>query len=396
MALFGGTRVSTASRLHLGCISATLRARLRRTWASTRPRPRTWPLSWSPSPLGRRSCSSPMRSCCSTRVAPATHAVRPRHTHATRPRHAPQVLASDAYTLRCGAVSAFGQLQIAVAAMPTPLPPEVADAASGLIASVVERLHDTSSFVRARALATLSHLCESRALPTDRFGPVARLGLARLADKNANVRRAALQLYARLLEFNPFCATLRREALVERREALCAQMPAGWRMPSDEPCAAPPPPPARHRPPAAAQPPARREVAVEPSDAAQHHATGPPSPPSRPPRRARRCPTRQRRRARRRRARRRRRRRRRARRRRRRRLPRTPSPPRTSLPSRCRPRLPSGRWRSCCSTRRAGEREDGRGQPLGRADAATDRRPCARPLRRRSACTSSSPRGWAT
>ena len=86
--------------------------------------------------------------------------------------------------------------------MPTPLPPEVADAASGLIASVVERLHDTSSFVRARALATLSHLCESRALPTDRFGPVARLGLARLADKNANVRRAALQLYARLLELN--------------------------------------------------------------------------------------------------------------------------------------------------------------------------------------------------
>mmetsp|Transcript_22268 Transcript_22268/g.69759 ORF Transcript_22268/g.69759 Transcript_22268/m.69759 type:complete len:244 (+) Transcript_22268:969-1700(+) len=122
---------------------------------------------------------------------------------------------------------------------------------------------------------------------------------------------------------------------------------------------------------------ARRSAARRWSSGARHSArrcppaggcpptSRPPSPPSRPPRRARRCPTRQRRRARRRRARRRRRRRRRARRRRRRRLPRTPSPPRTSLPSRCRPRLPSGRWRSCCSTRR-------------------------------SACTSSSPRGWAT
>jgi len=35
------------------------------------------------------------------------------------------VLSSDAYTLRCGAVSAFGQLQVAVGSMPTPLPAEV-------------------------------------------------------------------------------------------------------------------------------------------------------------------------------------------------------------------------------------------------------------------------------
>lgn len=141
------------------------------------------------------------------------------------------VVCSDAYNLRCGAISALGQLQVAVAGMLSPLPPEVAEAAETILPTILERLHDTSSFVRTRALATLAVLCEARALPVPAYLQAGSEGLARLADKNANVRRGALQLYAKLLEFNPFCAALNRPALAARREAIRAQMPDGWSTP---------------------------------------------------------------------------------------------------------------------------------------------------------------------
>jgi condensin complex subunit 1 len=141
------------------------------------------------------------------------------------------VVCSDAYNLRCGAVSALGQLQVAVAAMLSPLPPEVAEPAGTILPTILERLHDTSSFVRTRALATLAALCEARALPEATYFRAGSEGLARLADKNANVRRGALQFYAKLLEFNPFCGALNRTALTARREAIRAQMPEGWTMP---------------------------------------------------------------------------------------------------------------------------------------------------------------------
>ena len=129
------------------------------------------------------------------------------------------VLTSEAYTIRCGVVSTYGQLQIEASRMEAP-PPDVREACEGLLAVPLERLHDVSSFVRCRALQTLALVAEARALPADDFVRVAELGLGRLSDKNANARRAALQLYCRLLEFNPFSPTLSREGLAARREGL--------------------------------------------------------------------------------------------------------------------------------------------------------------------------------
>ena len=82
--------------------------------------------------------------------------------------------------------------------------PELAESAQSLLRVPLARLADTSSFVRCRALQTLAQLAESKALPTGGFQEAAALGLERLGDKNANVRRAALQLFSTLLEFNPF------------------------------------------------------------------------------------------------------------------------------------------------------------------------------------------------
>ena len=102
-------------------------------------------------------------------------------------------LGSESYALRCGAVSAHGQLLINVSTLRT-TNPEVAQSVGQLLKVPLQRLCDTSSFVRCRALQALGLLAESRALPISRFQEVAELGLARLADKNANVRRGALQV----------------------------------------------------------------------------------------------------------------------------------------------------------------------------------------------------------
>ena len=134
-------------------------------------------------------------------------------------------LDSESYALRCGAVSAFGELMIQVATLQG-TPPEIAEAASGLLSTPLQRLSDVSSFVRCRALNTIGLLCEARALPMAAFHDVAVQGLLRLTDKNANVRRSALQLFATLLEFNPFCPALPREQLEQRRESLLQESAA--------------------------------------------------------------------------------------------------------------------------------------------------------------------------
>ena len=88
--------------------------------------------------------------------------------------------------------------------------------------------------MRCRALHTLSLLCEFRALPIAGVQHAASLGLQRLSDKNANVRRAALGLFDKLLEFNPFCPSLNRKALEARRDAIREALPP-LPTPADEP-----------------------------------------------------------------------------------------------------------------------------------------------------------------
>ena len=135
------------------------------------------------------------------------------------------VLASDSYALRCGVVSAVGQLHIAVSGMKPAPPPEVAEAAQDLIEIPLSRVHDTSAFVRLRAVHTLAAMCEARSVSMMELHRIAQVGLKRINDKNANVRRGGMQLFGALLEFNPFGSSLDRKALEERREMLCSSLP---------------------------------------------------------------------------------------------------------------------------------------------------------------------------
>lgn len=135
-------------------------------------------------------------------------------------------LESESYSLRCGAVSACALLAVQASQLDAGAKAEVAEAAEAMLQVPLARLLDVSSFVRCRALGALLQLLEARALPHAAFTEVATAGLERLDDKNANVRRAALQLFRGLLEFNPFCPTLSRPQLEARRALLRANMPA--------------------------------------------------------------------------------------------------------------------------------------------------------------------------
>ena len=92
--------------------------------------------------------------------------------------------------------------------------------AQAMLEVPLHRLHDKSPYVRCRALHCLVQLCEAKAMPPTAFTAVATLGLARLDDKAANVRRSSLQLFRCLLEFNPFCPVLNRPALEAQRTPL--------------------------------------------------------------------------------------------------------------------------------------------------------------------------------
>ena len=148
-------------------------------------------------------------------------------------------LGSDSYALRCGAVSAHGQLLIQVSQLGGAQPPEVQEAVKGLLDVPLKRLNDSSSFVRCRSLQTLCLLAESRALPIERFAEVATVGLQRLNDKNANVRKGALQLFSALVEFNPLKRIdFSRAKLEERRDEVqklvtAAKEEAGEAPPTD-------------------------------------------------------------------------------------------------------------------------------------------------------------------
>ena len=136
-------------------------------------------------------------------------------------------LEAESHQLRCGAVSACAELLIQAvdldpAARREPL---VADAIETLREVPLTRLHDTSAYVRARALHCLVSMCEGKALPLGAFAEVAELGLRRLDDKNANVRSPALQLYRALLEFNPVLPSLNRPQLEVQRERLRQMLP---------------------------------------------------------------------------------------------------------------------------------------------------------------------------
>jgi condensin complex subunit 1 len=89
-----------------------------------------------------------------------------------------------------------------------------------------ERVRDSSSYTRAAVLRAWCSLCERGALPHARILASAKLGAARLRDKSALVRRAAVQLLGALLERNPYTGSLDPEPYSARCAVLEAQLTA--------------------------------------------------------------------------------------------------------------------------------------------------------------------------
>lgn len=85
---------------------------------------------------------------------------------------------------------------------------------------LTERVHDCSGYTRAVVLKTWASLAEANAIPIERLLNVTDIGLDRLMDKIAAVRRAALLLLVTLLDYNPFAPSLQSEAFISMRSKL--------------------------------------------------------------------------------------------------------------------------------------------------------------------------------
>ena len=88
-------------------------------------------------------------------------------------------------------------------------------AKQGFLDLLVDRTHDVSAFTRARVLQTWSTMAEKKAIPLSHWLVVADLGIGRLGDKAALVRKAAMNLLATMLGFNPFAPTLPSAAFAD-------------------------------------------------------------------------------------------------------------------------------------------------------------------------------------
>lgn len=129
---------------------------------------------------------------------------------------ASDLLASPAHALRSAVVASVVKvLEADARRRRTPSEEEnnskplVTDAArDSLLELVAERRRDASHFARAAALRACGSLVEARALPIHWCCRIADIASDRLRDKSALVRRAALALLVKLLEYNPYHASL--------------------------------------------------------------------------------------------------------------------------------------------------------------------------------------------
>jgi condensin complex subunit 1 len=89
-----------------------------------------------------------------------------------------------------------------------------------LLDILMERVRDINSFTRAAALRVWSTLLENEAIPVNRIGSVAEVGVDRLYDKTAVVRKGAIGLITCLLDYNPFSGDLNAEHYQELKYKL--------------------------------------------------------------------------------------------------------------------------------------------------------------------------------
>jgi condensin complex subunit 1 len=80
-----------------------------------------------------------------------------------------------------------------------------------LLDILMERVRDVNSFTRAASLRVWCTLLENEVIPVNRIGSVAELGVDRLYDKTAVVRKGAIGLITCLLDYNPFSGDLNAE-----------------------------------------------------------------------------------------------------------------------------------------------------------------------------------------
>lgn len=95
-----------------------------------------------------------------------------------------------------------------------------------MLDTLLERARDVNSYTRARVLQTWAFLAESRAIPLGTYLAVSELAVGRLADKASGVRKAACQLLATLLQWQPFGSVLSRERFAATLAEYQAKLPA--------------------------------------------------------------------------------------------------------------------------------------------------------------------------
>jgi len=130
-------------------------------------------------------------------------------------------LDGEAYSLRSAIVSVLGHLVISqkdvvsVSDHHDNSTAPLLRTKQGFLDLLVERVHDTSAFTRARVLNTWATMAEAKAIPLSHWLVVTDLAIGRLNDKGALVRKAAMGLVASLLGFNPFAPQLPSAAFAE-------------------------------------------------------------------------------------------------------------------------------------------------------------------------------------
>lgn len=148
-------------------------------------------------------------------------------------------LDGEAYSLRSAIVSVLGHLLIsqkdvvAVSDHHDNGTAPLLRSKQGFLDLLVERVHDTSAFTRARVLNTWATMAEAKAIPLSHWLVVADLAIGRLHDKGALVRKAAMGLLASLLGYNPFAPQLPSATFAESLKDYEAKL-ASMTPPADE------------------------------------------------------------------------------------------------------------------------------------------------------------------
>lgn len=144
-----------------------------------------------------------------------------------------ELLSAPMYAIRSASIAAIGRILEADAEHRRDNKHEsrgrlVSDGArDALLEVLLERRLDASHFVRAASLRAWASLAERRALPVSWQTTVVKCAGDRLGDKSAIARRAALHLVVKLLEYNPYHASLDPVPFLTKAHSLAAKLQSG-------------------------------------------------------------------------------------------------------------------------------------------------------------------------